>query len=245
MLTTPLVVASPSPAATPSPADAARDLLPDLTVSSPRQIFVQQGADGVREIRFSTTVANRGEGPLVLRGDLDSDSLQFRATQLVERSDGSIREGNVGTFVYDDGHAHWHLPRFFVFELWQLDARGALSAVVASTGKMAFCLADSFPAFEPPPNAAAEARFTSCETATQGISVGWEDIYTADLPGQELDIPGLPDGRYLIRSIVDPDDQLRETDEANNVDTIVVQLDGDSVAEVTDWPPTTPPVQEG
>jgi hypothetical protein len=85
---------------------------------------------------------------------------------------------------------------------------------------------------DPPPNAAPKAGVTSCDQEIQGISVGWEDIYIAALPGQELDIPDLPDGRYAIRSTVDPDGLLLETDDTNNSTMSFVDVAGDSISYV-------------
>ena len=46
-----------------------------------------------------------------------------------------------------------------------------------------------------------------------GLSIGWADYYGSTLPGQELDIRGLPDGRYCLRNEADPADRLDESDE--------------------------------
>jgi hypothetical protein len=44
-----------------------------------------------------------------------------------------------------------------------------------------------------------------------GISPGWGDIYTWDLPGQYLDITNVPDGAYDVVSIANPDCTLLES----------------------------------
>ncbi len=213
------------------PDDATR-LLPDLQVSEPHELFIQPGEDGVREIRFSTTIANLGDGPLTMVGAFDAGTGEVSTIQRISHTDGRLEEYDVGRFVYDDGHDHWHLEDFIVFELWSLAADGDVDGVLASTGKMTFCLADSHPVADPPTNAAAIAEVTSCEQDVQGISVGWEDIYLAALPGQELDIPDLPDGRYAIRSTVDPDRLLLETDDNNNSVTSIVEIAGGVISYV-------------
>lgn len=207
-------------------------LLPDLQVSQPHELFIQAGIDGVREIRFSTTIANLGDGPLAMVGGFDEGTGAVSTIQRIEHTDGSLEQYDVGRFVFDDGHDHWHLEDFIVFELLSLGPAGQPEAVLATTGKMTFCLADSHPSAEQPPNAAPKASVTSCEQEIQGISVGWEDIYLAALPGQELDIPELPDGRYAIRSTVDPDGLLLETDDENNESLSYVEVSGSVISYI-------------
>jgi hypothetical protein len=212
--------------------DAATRLLPDLRVSEPQELYIQAGADGIREIRFSTTIQNAGDGPLLILGDYDENSDAVSTVQQIQHTDATIEEYHVGRFVFDDGHEHWHLEDFIVFELWSLAEDGSPAEIIATTGKMTFCLADSHPMEELPPNAAAQAKVTSCEQTVQGISVGWEDIYLSELPGQELDIGELQDGRYAIRSVVDPDNLILETDNGNNATTSVVEIAGDTISYV-------------
>jgi hypothetical protein len=223
-------------APTPDPggggAPGPRPLLPDLQVSEPRELYIQYGEDGIREIRFSTTIANLGDGPLHMVGAFDEGTGAVSTIQLVALADGTTREIDVGRFVFDDGHDHWHLEDFIVFELLELRPDGTPGRVLETTGKMTFCLADSYPVAESPPNAAPNAGVTSCDQEIQGISVGWADIYVSELPGQELDIPELPDGRYGIRSTVDPVGLLLETDDNNNSTVNLVEISGDAISYV-------------
>ncbi|HEY8173639.1 MAG TPA: lysyl oxidase family protein, partial [Dehalococcoidia bacterium] len=64
---------------------------------------------------------------------------------------------------------------------------------------------------------------------TQGISAGWSDTYAASIPGQDIDISGLPDGRYAIKTTVDPDRRLIESDDDNNTSTTYVALSGTEI----------------
>lgn len=214
---------------TPSPTMVETRMLPDLQVSSPGELYIHTGIDGVREIRFSTTIANMGDGPLTMVGAYDPATTAVSTIQHIQHTDGSVEEYDVGRFVFDDGHEHWHLEDFIVFELLALDDAGQPAGLLASTGKMTFCLADSHPVADPPANAASKAGVTSCDSTVQGISVGWEDVYIAELTGQELDIPDLPDGRYAIRSTVDPDGLLLEIDNENNSTTNYVDVTGSTI----------------
>ena len=42
----------------------------------------------------------------------------------------------------------------------------------------------------------------------QGMSVGWTDEYNWFLPGQYVEVTGVPDGDYILDTTVDPTDRL-------------------------------------
>src|SRR5215213_1845346 len=48
-----------------------------------------------------------------------------------------------------------------------------------------------------------------------GISTGWRDIYQQSLPFQYVDVSDVPPGSYWIKSEVDPDGLIKESNEAN------------------------------
>jgi hypothetical protein len=49
------------------------------------------------------------------------------------------------------------------------------------------------------------------------------------VPGQHLDVTNVPDGYYAVRSLIDPDNLLLETDRTNNVMTIYVRMSGNDI----------------
>ena len=51
---------------------------------------------------------------------------------------------------------------------------------------------------------------------TNGISVGWGDLYPAKFAYQWIDITGLPAGTYTIRASVDLYGKFLESNETNN-----------------------------
>ncbi|MCP4890142.1 MAG: hypothetical protein GY904_26510, partial [Planctomycetaceae bacterium] len=53
---------------------------------------------------------------------------------------------------------------------------------------------------------------------------GWTDVYTRGLANQWIDITGIPDGEYWLEVVVDPESQLLESDETNNVTRIIVDI---------------------
>ena len=48
-----------------------------------------------------------------------------------------------------------------------------------------------------------------------GISTGWRDVYERTLPFQYIDVSNLQPGHFWLRSQVDPDNLLRESNETN------------------------------
>jgi hypothetical protein len=68
------------------------------------------------------------------------------------------------------------------------------------------------------------AETTDFNYIIQGVTPGWADIYEWNLPGQYIDVDGLPNGDYVLETIADPDNKLRESDETNNCGTVLVRL---------------------
>jgi len=221
---------APPPQPTPSPAADPELLLPDLVTTRPDQLYIEepQGGGG-RELRFSTTLVNRGIGPLSLLGSFDEASGDASAIQVIKRRDGGEVERFAGKLSLDPAHGHYHLNDFFIFELWTYGPRGSLDRLVATTGKITFCLLDVTRA-EPAPTSVAEApEFIECSWRQQGISQGWSETYDATLPGQQLDLTGVPDGRYAVRARIDPDGLLAETNKRNNSLIFYVEITGTEV----------------
>lgn len=215
-------------------ADAPRDLLPDLQILPPRELYIEEG-EAVRTLRFSTTVVNRGEGPLDIAGSYDAGSGITTATQRIHRDDGGIVEQVAGAFMFHPGHEHWHFEDFTMLELWTYDDDGELDEMKATTGKATFCAVDEVLEDESLTHVPEGPSFLECGQGVQGISVGWSDTYTADLIGQELDITGVPDGRYAVRTLADPAERLREGDDGNNALVVYVELRGTEI-ELRDGP---------
>ena len=118
---------------------------------------------------------------------------------------------------------------FTEFELWTYGPGGGLDQLLATTGKMTFCVTDSDRVSGAPANAPTTAAYGGCGQVTQGISVGWSDTYWSTTPGQELDIRGVSNGRYAIRTTVDPENRLVESDDTNNSAVIYVEISGNSI----------------
>jgi len=173
------------------------------------------------QLRFSTTFANLGEGPLELHGSphVPPDGL-FDATQRVYESPGGFRDMPVGTFAYHPEHSHFHFDDFARYELWTkkgfdraLAKNFRKGTPLAVSDKVSFCLydhtrVDQGITVSPVP------IYRTCTPLLEGISVGWADEYSFDLDGQGFDFGSTPppDGDYVIRNVGDPSNRLWESE---------------------------------
>ena len=134
----------------------------------------------------------------------------------------------MGEFVFHPGHNHWHLESFSLYELWSLSESGTLDKVAATSDKVSYCLRDIHR--NPHPNQAPRMGYGTCTYGRQGLSVGWVDVYDHYLPGQSIDISGLPDGTYALMSTADPYNLIQESDETNNAAVVYLEIKGTQVS---------------
>jgi hypothetical protein len=118
-------------------------------------------------------------------------------------------------YVFDECHGHDHLKGFAGYEL--RDSRGQQ---VLTGRKQGFALVDI------------TSYCTDAAPATfydpMGISPGWADIYSFDIPCQWVDITGLGDGEYTLRVAVDTSDILEEESVHPNEVFVRMSLEGDT-----------------
>jgi hypothetical protein len=206
--------------------------LPNLQVMPFRELYIEGDPAGARVLRFSTTVLNAGEGPFEVVGNPSGSPGEVIATQRIARNGGDYDEHDVGRIIFHPAHEHWHVEDFTALEIWSLDEDGEADEIVATTGKGTFCAVDEVPELEraPPP------AYLTCGQGVQGISAGWSDTYGTEIAGQEVDISGLDDGVYAIRSGVDPEDRLAESDDADNDLVVLVEISGTQIIELEPAP---------
>ena len=120
-------------------------------------------------------------------------------------------------FVYDECHLHHHLTNFAGYDL--LDASGVSTAAGRKQG---FFMVD-FTQY------CADGQPAAWYDPGTGISPGWSDVYTADLPCQWMDVTNTPDGEYTVRVGVDENHIVDEADVLPNEVTVKVRLSGDTV----------------
>jgi hypothetical protein len=203
-------------------------LLPDLQISPPKDLSIQFKG-GVRKIRFDTTFSNIGKGPLELIGATNDTGTKTVATQIINKTDGTVQAREVGEFVFHPGHKHWHLERYAQFQLWNFDMEGKPTQLVASTDKMSFCIWDEHPYDLKLEGAPQTRQYPRCLNDTQGNSVGWGDTYQSGLEGQEITITDIPNGKFLVRSVVNVDKKILESDYTNNEAFLFIELAGNGL----------------
>jgi hypothetical protein len=198
-------------------------LPPDLVVvrDHQRDARVQNGNGNQRLLKFSTGVANVGPGPMELWAS--GGPAKTSAYQRIWNSVGGYNDRLAGsfTFVGHEDHDHWHFENFEEYRLRAVTRDNGVGEIVARSPKVSFCLLDSRIRDVSLTGASPHGYF-SCES--QGISVGWTDVYGWWLDGQAIDITSVPNGEYWLEVVVDPANQLTESNENNNVGRIRIHV---------------------
>lgn len=191
-------------------------LLPDLRTLPPSDLrLVVDSSAGEKLVRFSNTIWNRGPGALELFGEFNRENGTVLVTQNIYTEDQSDIEHKAGEFEFHASHGHWHWDGFSLYELWTVGEDGTLQQMLASSDKVGYCVRDIAPQVETLISVSRRG-YNSCYWARQGLSVGWNDVYRAHIPGQTVDVTSVPDGLYALKSTVDPENIILETEDANN-----------------------------
>jgi Lysyl oxidase len=228
-------------------------LLPDLvTMGIKRSDIVVEKRGRHRFLRLSNTVGNRGTAPLdITRGDPgefgDCADGEWEAVQRLfadENSNGYIDgaeshgppadELPFGCMRFHDapGHLHWHVLDFARYQL-----RRARTGKLIESKKVGFCVIDTeqpFPKLPGTPEKPYYPQDGGCggldkegqptPPDSEGLSIGWADVYFFGLPGQSLEITKLRRGRYCLISKADPTGLIAESDDSNNTHTVRLKL---------------------
>lgn len=249
--------------------ESARDLLPDLRPRPQKHVtfdaFGIHGGqsvngcmadeiaeDGARRcLRFDQSIANLGEGPFELRYAPPTYAVDPYMYQRILRSDGSWRERQAEEYELHPTHAHFHYKGFGVSRLWRSDESGAQldPEPIRSGRKNGFCVMDTDKMRTDAPESQYDGSgCLASQDYKNGITQGWADTYSADLPDQYIEVSGVPDGYYVLETLADPDATVVETDETNNSGAILIQITGNSVKTIRvvhdptkPSPPTPPP----
>jgi hypothetical protein len=207
------------------------DLLPDIIIWDRYLASAYVGTtnsqelpSGRRCLRFSTTTANIGSGTLELRGGTASGSIQ-PVYQKIFRDDNTWYERLAGNFEYHPTHGHMHFDDWTNFRLRVVTADNGVGDVVAVGEKQSFCIIEttvydsSMPGFNNP-----NWGPYSCSATKQGTRPGRADTYGSSLTGQYIDLTGVPNGIYWLEGIVDPLENVLESNENNNVTRVMVNI---------------------
>jgi len=207
---------------------------------------LEKSEDGASEcMRFEQTFANVGEGPAELHfavpKDPNNTSHDVFARTYFSDSPTHFTDTPAGTWEFHEAHQHYHYNNFVQSNLWAADSHGRRTgtAPVRTGRKVSFCMEDEMLDGPMWGKAGVRPRFyiapdclvfvPSAETPAfnyliQGLTPGWDDIYEWYLPGQYIDVAGVPSGDYVLETIVDPDNKLVEPNETNNCGSVLIRL---------------------
>lgn len=200
---------------------AAQDRLPNLRAMPASNLSVVPNAStGNPELRFSATSWNSGVGPLELVPGPGGQAGQD-VYQRIYLQGGGSRQQLAGTFIWHEGHNHFHFQQYAVYTLRPVNAPGASQR---QSYKTTFCVMDTTPVDTRLSGAPGSAVYTTCNAVVQGMSVGWGDTYGAHLSGQSIDLTGNPNGLYELTLSFDPDGRLLELSDADNTSCVLLQI---------------------
>jgi hypothetical protein len=209
----------------------AAPLLPDLIPweSGPPENYMHDGSMDTSTIankvlyRFSQPIANIGAGPLELRDVTHPNQVQD-IYQRIYDSMGDVSEVFVGSFPdANPPYSHLWLVGIGEYRIRTVTSGNGVGPVVASQIKTSYGLFDSDDYDLSLPGAPATRHYVG-SSQYLGISVGWADLYGKNLPGQWIDVTGLADGQYWLEVEIDPFNLLDETNDANNLTRVLVNL---------------------
>ena len=227
------------------------------------------GNDG--RLRLTASTPNIGFGPLTVRGSQsfvcgtdtfssnpgtcpDGSTPRQLIKQRIYQKNGNTMTNYdrwAGGMTYHASHGHNHVDDWGVFTLRIQDPNIADPRqwpIVASGGKLGFCLMDYYQCGDASavdhckdsntvynqgntmvnadfPNFGLGGGQYSCSPVEQGISSGYTDVYDETLDLMWITLPpGLCNGQYWIVIEVDPNDSFLESDETNNFTAVPFTL---------------------
>jgi hypothetical protein len=216
-----------------------------------------------RCLRFDNNIRNVGAGPLVLRFAYTPDAFvnNCNMQQEIVSSNATVTDRSAGPCVFHPQHGHFHYQNMGRYQLYPVGADGQPRATpVAASNKVGFCTIDVDDFGFGGPAAAQRPRtysFPTCNIpnaySTQlagstpygpgglpeymGISPGWGDVYTWDLPQQYIDIThNVPDGVYEVVARSNFDGGILSSDRGEETGISCVRITGATVKTVEEMP---------
>jgi hypothetical protein len=212
--------APPSPTIAPAPAESLGPFAawyPDWLPLPPRNVFMDGSPDN-RQLRFDTALANIGPGHVQVRNRLVNGQ-KVAVQDILDGEDRIVHSHNASRFVYFAAHGHNHVDDIARYELREGGPEGP---VLLTAGKVSFCVEDSFKYRW----ASTEiSRYPDCLPDIMGMTRGYADLYSANLPGQSFNVTGLPAGEYTVVIHSDPLNKFLERTRANNTAWMRLHLD--------------------
>lgn len=184
-------------------------------------------------LRFSATVWNAGDSPLVVDGfRRDGEDLMDAYQYFFDADGNQVGYQPVGEMEWDPrpSHSHWHFEDFANYTLLDAD-----KTQVAKSKKEAFCLANTDSVDTTVTGADWRPENTDLSTACgdySSLSIrevlvsGWGDTYTQYRAGQSFPIKDLPNGTYYIAVTANPEHNLVEESTDNNQSLREIRISG-------------------
>lgn len=219
-------------------------LLPDLEMLQPFEFKLERKPGGVRWLRFSTVIANTGDGPFDVYGYepsgaaiTKSSTLRVRQRILESVDSSGVKawrehdaigdDGKASTMFYSgDGHDHWHV---LDLQKWGLAFEATPNSTIETGAKTGFCFWDNHDLGWGSPKeyfgtSACHPDATG-DRVPMGQAVGWGDKYPATIAGQYIDITGYPYGNYCLTLTADPRGEFIEKTTANNTVRTLISIE--------------------
>lgn len=183
-------------------------------------------------LRFSATVWNAGNSPVVVDGFRTSDEEMTAYQYFFDAEGNQTGYEEVGSMEWDakPSHSHWHFEDFARYSLLDADMTEAVRS-----RKEAFCLANTDSVDLTVQDAEWKPENTDLSTSCgdysslsirEVLAAGWGDTYTQYRAGQSFDLRGLPNGTYYIAVLANPENRLVESDKTNNLELREIRLKG-------------------
>ncbi len=197
-------------------------LIPNLQPLPAYAILPRDQFSGGTNLRFSTTSWNSGQGPLELRcgrhgtprRDRTSTSASTTATVPIATTSRERSPFTPSTTTSTSTTTR----------STSLQSATANGASDRTSSKTTFCVMDTNSSNLSLPGAPSQPVYTTCSATVQGMSVGWGDTYGRSLPGQGIDVTGLPEGDYRLVIEIDPKNRIIETNDDDNVACVLLHL---------------------
>lgn len=233
----------------PAPAAAAPTTRAAGSADGPRPDLRSLPAHGIElngrgtHLRFSATVWNAGDSPLVVDGFRRGKQDVMDAYQYFFDTDGNqVGHQLVGELKFHRAnHQHWHFQDFARYRLLKAD-----KSVAATSGKVSFCLANTDAIDYTVPGAEWQPDGTDLSTACgtpsslavrEVLASGSGDTYAQYRAGQAFKVEDLPNGWYWIAVEANPSGRLVEHDTTDNVALRKIHLGGKPGARTVKVPP--------
>jgi hypothetical protein len=205
---------------------------PDLVIAPPSHLRVAHSPSKHVVLRMENRIVNLGAIPAELFGQRTS-ATEMHARQVLVDANGVRHWVETGAELYfksvpSRGGSYWKFQNAARFELWTIDPTGHRVRLLRIGPKLDYCLRD-LDRVRTGPTVRRTRKFGACNQrsnkheVTLGTSPGWADVYPSTYPDNWIDVTGLT-GCFAIVHRADPDHHIFESNENNNVSSIIVRL---------------------